>query len=384
MKGLLASLAILFLLISCEGKQSNDKATTKVVQVGNTTSIALSDIHLPPGFSIKIFANIRNARSLTKSQNGTIYVGSRAGNKVVAIKDTNNDGVADQYNTIASGLNTPNGVAFKDGDLYVAEINRILRFPDIEQQLDRPPRPEVVYDDYPTNRHHGWKYIAFGPDGRLYVPVGAPCNVCKSSNEIYASITALDIDTKQVEVYANGVRNSVGFDWHPETGHLWFTDNGRDMMGDDIPPCELNSAAVAGMHFGFPYCHGGYIADPKYGKDDECAQFSDPMRKLGPHVAPLGMKFYTGDMFPSKHKNQIFIAEHGSWNRSTKIGYRVTLVKLDESGKAISYEPFAFGWLNDATQQVTGRPVDILILDDGSMLVSDDYAGLIYRISYAE
>ena len=369
--------------IACHpSKEKNVSAKANIISQ-NKIEESVEELKLPSGFSISIFAKVPNARSLAKSPEGVIYVGSRQGDQVTAIKDLDKDGTADVYYTIARGLNTPNGVAFKDGDLYVAEINRILRYKNIESKLNNPPAYEVVYDGYPTDRHHGWKYIAFGPDGRLYVPVGAPCNICKSENKVYASITALDLTNNKMEVYAHGIRNSVGFDWHPLTGHLWFTDNGRDNLGDDIPPCELNSAPVAGMHFGFPYCHGGYIADPQYGKEDECAQFSEPMQNLGPHVAPLGMKFYTGNMFPPNYKNQLFIAEHGSWNRSKKIGYRVSLVTLDESGKAINYEPFADGWLNEETQQVGGRPVDLLILDDGSMLVSDDYAGIIYRISYS-
>jgi glucose/arabinose dehydrogenase len=240
----------------------------------------------------------------------------------------------------------------------------------------------VLRDDYPTETHHGWKYIAFGPDGNLYVPVGAPCNICKSDDEIFASITSLSADGKQRKVFASGVRNTVGFTWHPITKELWFTDNGRDMLGDDTPPCELNRAPKEGMHFGYPYCHGGTISDPEFGSKRACTEFTKPAQNLGPHVAPLGLKFYTGTMFPEVYKNQLFIAEHGSWNRSKKIGYRVSLVKVKDNKEATSYETFASGWLDEATQKSWGRPVDVLVLADGSMLVSDDQANVVYRITY--
>lgn len=342
----------------------------------------LSNIILSPGFSISIFAKVDNARSMAKGPNGLIFVGTRGSDKVFAIRDGDSDGEAEEKYIVARGMNSPNGVAFRNGDLYIAEVDRILRIPNVEDNLQRIRKPEVVYDQYPGKRHHGWKYISFGPDGKLYVPVGAPCNICKSGNAIFASITRLDIERKKVEIFAEGVRNTVGFDWDPRTGHLWFTDNGRDMLGDDRPPDELNTAPKIGMHFGYPYCHSNSITDPKYGKLRKCNQFTGPSQNLGPHVAALGMKFYTGKMFPSKYRNQIFIAEHGSWNRSRKVGYRISLVSLDTDGKAISYEPFAYGWLDNATQRTSGRPVDILVMDDGSILVSDDYAGLIYRITY--
>jgi glucose/arabinose dehydrogenase len=279
-------------------------------------------------------------------------------------------------------LNMPNGVAFKDGDLYVAEVSRITRYPNIEENIGKDIKPVVVNDDYPTETSHGWKYIAFGPDGRLYVPVGAPCNICESIDEIYASITSIKVDGSDRKIIAKGVRNTVGFAWHPETNQLWFTDNGRDMLSDDTPPCELNYAPKEGMHFGYPYCHGDAISDPQFGDQQACAKFTKPAQNLGPHVAPLGMKFYTGDMFPAEYKNQIFIAEHGSWNRSKKIGYRVSLVKVHNNIQATSYETFASGWLDEAAQKSWGRPVDVLILKDGSMLVSDDQAGVVYRIYY--
>ena len=345
-------------------------------------TLPLEKIKLPAGFKIEVFAEVDNARSMVMSPSGILYIGNRNGDKVYAVKDTDGDFKADKKWTIASGLNMPNGVAFKDGDLYVAEVSRILKYSGIESKLANPPAPEIINDKYPTETHHGWKYIAFGPDGKLYVPVGAPCNICDSKDEVYASITRINPDGSRREIFARGVRNTVGFTWHPVTKELWFTDNGRDMLGDDIPPCELNRASKTGMHFGYPYCHGGTIKDPQFGDKRPCSDFTVPAQNLGPHTAPLGIKFYTGNMFPAAYKNQAFIAEHGSWNRSKKIGYRVSLVKVENNTKATSYETFASGWLDDETQKVWGRPVDVLELNDGSMLVSDDQADVVYRISY--
>lgn len=338
----------------------------------------LDRINLPPGFSIDVYAEgIENARSLALSREGTIFVGTRSGGKVYALRDTDGDFRADQVFTVAKGLDTPNGVALSDGSLYVAEISRILRFDGIDDRLDAPPQPSVVYDGFPEERHHGWKFIAFGPDDKLYIPVGAPCNVCDRGDP-FASITRMSRDGTGLEVFARGVRNTVGFDWHPATGELWFTDNGRDWMGDNQPPDELNKADEPGLHFGFPYCHGNGIRDPDYGTGD-CGQYRKPEIELGPHVAALGMRFYTGDMFPDMYRNNILIAEHGSWNRTVPIGYRITLVTL-EDGRAAGYEVFADGWLQDG--DAWGRPVDLLVLPDGSLLVSDDKAGAVYRISY--
>lgn len=345
-------------------------------------TLPLEKIKLPAGFKIEVFAEVDNARSMAMSPSGILYIGNRNGDKVYAVKDTDGDFKADKKWTIASGLNMPNGVAFKDGDLYVAEVSRILKYSGIESKLANPPAPEIINDKYPTETHHGWKYIAFGPDGKLYVPVGAPCNICESKDEVYASITRINPDGSGREIFASGVRNTVGFTWHPVTKELWFTDNGRDMLGDDIPPCELNRASKTGMHFGYPYCHGGTIKDPQFGDKRPCSDFTVPAQNLGPHTAPLGIKFYTGNMFPATYKNQAFIAEHGSWNRSKKIGYRVSMVKVENNTQATSYETFASGWLDDETQKVWGRPVDVLELNDGSMLVSDDQADVVYRISY--
>ncbi len=297
-----------------------------------------------------------------------------------AVVDADKNGKADTVYTIASGLNSPNGVAFRNGSLYVAEINRILRFDDIENNLGNPPAYKVVYDKLPKDAHHGWKFIAFGPDDKLYVPVGAPCNICKKDDPVYASITRMNADGSGFEIFASGIRNSVGFSWHPQTKELWFTDNGRDELGDDVPSDELNTASKPGMNFGYPYCHQGDILDPEFGKGKNCADYTAPALKLGPHVAALGMRFYTGGMFPAEYKDQILVAEHGSWNRSKKIGYNITLVKL-ENNKATQTTPFAAGWLQP-DERVIGRPVDVIVAADGAVLVSDDTKGAIYRISY--
>lgn len=347
--------------------------------------LPLDKIKLPAGFRIGVFAEgIKNARSLCLTPGGTLFVSTRSAGNVYALRDTNGDFRADRVYTIARDLNMPNGVAFRDGALYVAEVSRILRFDAIEQQLDNPSAPVTLYDAYPADEHHGWKYIAFGPDGKLYVPVGAPCNICVRENPVYASLTRIDVTKASAgpEVVQHGIRNTVGFDWHPVTGQLWFTDNGRDWMSDDLPPCELNRATADGQHFGYPFCHGGDVPDPQFGKERSCSEFVAPVQNLGPHVAPLGLEFYTGKNFPESYRNQAFIAEHGSWNRTSKIGYRVSLVRLDAQGRSLGYETFAEGWLQ-SDDEVWGRPVDLEQLPDGSLLVSDDYADAIYRIWYA-
>ncbi len=334
-------------------------------------------IKLPPGFRIDVYAgDVPGARSMALSPNGTLFVGTRDVGKVYAI--TSRDGrTADEVITIASGLHMPNGVAFRNGSLYVAEVSRILRYDDIESRLRDPPRPVVVSAAFPSDEWHGWKFIRFGPDGKLYVPVGAPCNVCEV-NDPYATIMRMSPDGSGLEVYARGIRNTVGFDWDSE-GKLWFTDNGRDYLGENVPPDELNYAPHAGMNFGFPYCHGKNISDPEFGSKHACSEFTPPAMELGPHVASLGMRFYDGDMFPARYKGQIFIAEHGSWNRQVPIGYRITLVRLD-NGTPVSYDVFAEGWLQGG--EAWGRPVDVEVAHDGALLVSDDKAGAVYRISY--
>jgi glucose/arabinose dehydrogenase len=343
--------------------------------------VSLEQIKLPPGFAIELWARVDNAREMTLGRvgasGGTLFVGSTQAGKVHAVRF--DGGYKSQaVSTVASGIQLPAGVAYKDGSLYVSAVSRILRFDDIEQRLDKPPAPVVVTDKLPSDTHHGWKFIAFGPDGKLYVPVGAPCNICEPDAQ-HANMLRMNADGSGMETYARGIRNSVGFDWQPQTRELWFTENGRDMISDDLPADELNHAPRAGMNFGYPYCHAGDLPDPQFGAKHPCSEFTAPAQKLGAHVASLGMRFYTGTMFPARYHNQIFIAEHGSWNRSSKVGYRITLVRL-EGGKAVAYEPFATGWLQGET--VRGRPSDVLVLPDGSLLVADDYAGAIYRISY--
>jgi glucose/arabinose dehydrogenase len=339
----------------------------------------LKNIKLPSGFEISLLAdNVPDARSMTLSPRGTLFVGTRDAGKIYALSTTQG-GNARGLITIAQGLNSPNGVAFRNGALYVAEVSRLLRFDNIESQLIAPPKPVIVNSSFPTDRSHGWKFIAFGPDGSLYVPVGAPCNICEADPDRYAVIARMKPDGSGLETFARGVRNTVGFDWDPNTKDLWFTDNGRDRLGDNVPPDELNHAPKPGLHFGFPYCHGGDIADDRFGDKRACSEFVPPAQKLGPHVAALGMRFYTGSMFPARYRNQIFIAEHGSWNRSTPIGYRVTLVELKDH-RPVSYEVFAEGWLLGS--KPWGRPVDVLVMPDGALLLSDDHGGRIYRITY--
>ena len=371
---------ILCLFTHCKNNTSKDVAE----EPSYISSLPLDSLTLPKGFKVNTFAEgIEEARSMAMGDKGTLFVGTRRQNKVYALIDSDGDYRADRTVVIDSTYEMPNGIAFKDGSLYVAEVSRLLRYDNIEENLDHPPKPVVIYDDYPTEFHHGWKYIAFGPDNKLYVPVGAPCNICDStiSDQRFASITRMDPDGSNREIYAHGVRNTVGFTWHPETKDLWFTDNGRDLMGDDIPPCELNRVAEKGQHFGYPFCHGNSVVDPEFGHLRPCNDFVAPVMALDAHVAPLGVKFYSGNMFPEKYKDYVFIAEHGSWNRSKKSGYRIMMVQL-QGNKAVSYEPFIEGWLNHETQERWGRPVDILVLEDGSMLISDDYGDAIYRVSY--
>ena len=348
-----------------------------VAAIGSAQPLPIEQINLPKDFAIEVVARVDNPRGMTFGDKGTLFAGSTRAGSVYAIRFV--PGAPAQVFTVASGLQLPAGVAFRNGALYVSAVDRIVRLDDIENRLANPPKPVVVSSVFPTQTHHGWKFIAFGPDGKLYVPVGAPCNICEPDPDRYANIMRMNPDGSGLEVYARGVRNSVGFDWDPRTHDLWFTDNGRDMLGDDVPPDELNHATKTGQHFGYPYCHGGTIPDPEFGRKRACSEFVAPVQILGPHVAALGMRFYTGNQFPAEYRNQIFIAEHGSWNRSSKIGYRITLVR-SENGKAVAYESFATGWLQG--QQAWGRPADVQVAPDGSLLVADDTAGAIYRISY--
>ena len=349
-------------------------ATLLLSQAPATRAIAaapdLSTLRLPPGFVIEVWADeVASARSLARGDRGTVFVGTRAGS-VYAVRD---EAGRRKVSTIARGLNMPNGVAFRGGALYVGELTRILRYDQIESRLDSPPEPTVIAE-LPGERHHGWRYIAFGPDDKLYVAIGAPCNVCDRDREGFGQILRMNADGSGREVVARGVRNSVGFAWHPRTRQLWFTDNGRDMLGDDVPSCELNRVSRPGEHFGFPFCHAGDVVDPQFGTLGRCADATAPALKLGPHVAPLGLRFYRGTQFPAALRGSLLIAEHGSWNRSEKIGYRVMRVRVDGE-RASGYEEFIGGWLKP-DGSVTGRPVDLLELDDGSLLLSDDVAGV--------
>ncbi|NDV42953.1 PQQ-dependent sugar dehydrogenase [Flagellimonas sediminis] len=375
--------ALSLAVLSCNGKKEAATEETEVEQTYQG-SLPLDRLHLPAGFNIDVYAEgLDGARSMAMGDDGTLFVGTRNEGVVYAVKDTNGDFRGDTTYIIAKDLEQPNGVAFKNGALYVAAVSRLFKYQNIEQQLDNPQEPELIYDDYPGNFHHGWKYIAFGPDDKLYVPVGAPCNVCDSTSvdERFASITRMDADGGNREIIAQGVRNTVGFTWHPQTGELWFTDNNRDMMGDDTPPGELNRLTEVGQHFGFPFCHGGTVPDPDFGSQRPCSDFVPPVQPLGAHVAALGVKFDTGTMFPESYKGHAFLAEHGSWNRSSKVGYRISLVKLD-GNQAVGYEPFIYGWLDEESQEAFGRPVDLLFLKDGSLLISDDVGDAIYRVTY--
>lgn len=338
----------------------------------------LKELSVVDGFKLSVFAdNVENARQIAVSKKGIVYVGSRKAGNVYALIDHNSDGVADKQIVVASGLNMPSGLAIKGDDLYVGEVQRIIRFKDIDKQL-KTPNYEVVYDALPKERHHGWKFLRFAPTGELIIPVGVPCNIC-GEDERFGRIFALNVDTKQLTTVAKGVRNSVGFDFHPSTQNMWFSDNGRDMMGDDIPPDELNRVTSEGEHFGFPYVHAGAILDPEFGKEKNTADYSAPALALGAHVAPLGIHFYTGKQFPSNYKQQLFVAEHGSWNRSKKVGYKVAVATI-EQGRVIKYTPFITGFMKN--EETLGRPVAFAELADGSLLISDDYANVIYRVSY--
>jgi len=363
-------------------KAKPEQATPKqVVAVRNPIVNAdpaeyLDKIKLPEGFKIELFAtNVDGARSLARGSDGTIFVGTRGRRgdpknrgSIYAVVDADGDYKADEVMVLDSDLFMPNGIAYRDGNLYVAEPNRVLRYDDIEKALPTLPAPVVLNDSFPSDTHHGWKYIKFGPDGRLYVPVGAPCNICESSDE-YAVITSINIDGSDKRIEAKGIRNTVGFNWHPQTDELWFTDNGRDLWGDNQPPEELNRVSERGQHFGYPYRYGKELVDPEFKAPD--IEFVGAAVELPPHTAPLGMMFYTGNMFPEEYRNQILIPHHGSWNRSVPDGYYL---------EAQPHELFASGWLQEGRSW--GRPVDILQLPDGSILVSDDEADCIYRISY--
>jgi glucose/arabinose dehydrogenase len=340
----------------------------------------LKKIKLPPGFTISVYAsNVPTARQMAWGDKGTLFVGSWFGTgSVFAVVD---HGGKKEVKTIIKGLTVPTGVAFRDGALYVVDISKIFKYENAEANLDKMAEPKVVYDDMPTYIPHGWKYLVFDKEGRMYVPFGPPCNEClppttvSQIRRVYPNGTA--------EVIALGVRNSVGGDVDPRTGDYWFSENARDWISDDLPSDKLNHVARIAQHFGYPYCHQGNLPDPVFAMGHKCSEFTPPVVKLGPHVAPLGMKFYTGSQFPAEYKNNIFLAEHGSWNRHKYLGARIMRITVDTDGKHAKQEIFATGWL-EGDRKYLGRPNDVLVAPDGSLLVSDDWAGAIYRISYAK
>lgn len=346
--------------------------------------LPLDRLQLPAGFQIDQVAAVENARQMARMDapdgQGILFVGSRRVGKVVALRDNNGDGYYEQQYLIARGLDLPTGVAVRGNDLYVAEVDKIWRYPDLAKRLENPPAPQLVTDQLPDESHHGWKYLKFGPDGWLYFNIGAPCNICLSDDRRFASILRLNVDNGEQQIVAEGVRNSVGFTWHPVDKSLWFTDNGRDHMGDDLPDDELNRTTQTGLHFGYPYVHADGVTDPRFG-GLASGNYQPPKLGLGAHVAPLGLTFYRGQQFPKATENTLFIAEHGSWNRSLKVGYQVTRVETRD-GEVIGHEPFITGWLQG--QRHWGRPVDVLTDHDGSLLISDDYAGAIYRVTYKQ
>ena len=362
------------------GRRTAAAALLGLSTCGALAAPPIEHIKLPAGFRIEILSDaVPSARGMALSPNGILYIGSLDG-RVYALELRG--GHATARHIVASGLEAPVGVAWHNGALYVSAVSKIVRFDSVDTRLNAPPKPVVVTDRLPGDTHHGAKFIAFGPDGKLYVPQGAPCNVCLKDRDRYAMIGRMDADGSHYEVVARGVRNTVGFAWHPATHELWFTDNGRDLLGDDVPDDELNRAPRAGMDFGFPYCHAGVISDPEFGPGHPCSAFTPPVARLGAHVAALGMRFYSGSMFPPDYRGNIFIAEHGSWNRSKKSGYRVVRVITEPDGSHARQEVFAEGWLQSG-ETAWGRPADVLPLPDGSLLISDDYAGAIYRVTYS-
>ena len=344
-------------------------------------SLPTAKLHVPDGFKVEVFASgVASARSMALGDQGTVFVGSRLLDKVYAITPVNGVNVV---KVIASGLHRPNGVAFHNGSLYVAELSKIWRYDNIEANLDHPPKPVLITDALPKDEAHGWKFIAIGPDNKLYVPIGAPGNIIMPPST-HAQIRRMDLDGKNVEVVARGVRNSVGFDWSPITHDLYFTNNGRDWVSEDIPEDTLHrvsAGSTTAPNFGYPYCHQGNFTDPEYGWGHSCSEFAPPLALMGAHTATLGMRFYTGGMFPSSYKNAIFVARHGSWNRTRKLGGDIVVVKLKEDGSVASIEPFMTGFLEN--NNYNGRPVDVQMLRDGSLLVSDDWNGAVWRVSYA-
>ena len=339
--------------------------------------LPLGDLKVPKGFKVEIYTSgIANARSMRMGDKGTLFVSNRILDKVWAVVDKNGKR---ENKVIASGLDRPNGLVFHQGTLYIAEGTKISKMENIEDNLDNPPKPVVIYSDFLNHQSHGWKFMGLGPDNKLYVNVGSPCNICEPP-ETNGQLRRINLDGTGAEVVVRGVRNSVGFDWHPVSKELYFTDNGRDWLSEDLPNDELNRVTKQGQHFGFPYCHQGNFTDREMGWGRTCDEFEKPAALLGPHVAALGMRFYTGKMFPAEYQNGIFIARHGSWNKSKKLGGDIIYVTLNKDGSVKSFKPFLTGFLQN--NGYVGRPVDVLVMKDGSLLISDDHAGAVYRVSY--
>ncbi|MYB37430.1 MAG: sorbosone dehydrogenase family protein [Gammaproteobacteria bacterium] len=348
--------------------------------VAAIVSLAATVVALAEGgddFKLEVVTDdVPSARQMAQTASGILFVGSFRAGRVYAVVPA--PGAEAEVVTVAAGLTLPSGVALKGGDLYVAALDRVLRYPNIEATYRDRPKPQIVTDELPDETHHGWKYLSVGPDGYLYVPVGAPCNICESADARFASILRMHPDTGETTVYAAGVRNSVGMAWHPETGELWFSDNGRDWLGDDLPPEEINRVQKPGAHYGYPYIHGDDIADPEFGAGHDPADYVVPEVAIQAHSAALGIAFYTGDQFPTEWRGALFIAEHGSWNRSSKVGYRVSVVRFD--GATPRYAPFLDVWLED--EKATARPNDVLVARDGTLLISDDLGGRIFRVTH--
>jgi glucose/arabinose dehydrogenase len=343
--------------------------------------IPVDKLKPPNGFNIEVYATgMVNARSLRQGDKGTIFVSSRLTDKIYAITDSNGKREA---RPVLTGLNRPNGIAFHNGTLYVAELSQVSKIEDIESKIDQTLKPTVIYSDLPKDEPHGWKFLTVGPDNRLYFQVGAPCNICMPS-DAHAQIRSINLDGSDMKVVARGIRQIVGMDWHPVTGQLYFTENQRDWLSEEFPEDKLNRVANPGKdNFGFPYCHQGNMPDPEFGWGHDCkAEFTQPLVLLGPHSAPLGMRFYTGAMFPAEYRGAILVARHGSWNKTKKFGGDIVLVKLNEDGTVRSVEPFITGFVQD--NSYIGRPVDLHVMKDGSVLFSDDWNGAVYRVTYGE
>ena len=340
----------------------------------------IAALSLPEGFTLTLVSDqVPGARQMALSPEGILYVGTRKAGKVYAVLPSTPDKHPEVV-VIAEDLTSPSGLVWLNGNLYVGAVDRILKYSDIDQQHKAAPKAEVISQRLPDKAYHGWKSLSVGPDGYLYVPVGVPCNICVSENPVFGTIQRMHPDTGEMSTYAKGVRNSVGLAWHPESGNLWFSDNGRDMLGDDVPPDEINEIALKNAHYGYPFYHAGDIADPEFSEGKKPGDYVPPIHTIQAHSAALGISFYTGNQFPDRYRNALFIAEHGSWNRTEKVGYRVSVIRW-EAGKRI-YEPFVSGWL--VGEENWGRPNDVLVTPNGDLLISDDQAGAIYRISYTK